>query len=48
MYKCLNFAMCIGSRLNTYLMENGIEPGNKDVLYESTKVRHYPKFNYQT
>lgn len=48
MYKCLNFAMCIVSRLNTYLMENGIEPGNKDVQYESAGVRHSHKLNFQT
>jgi hypothetical protein len=48
MYQSLHGKLCISRRLNTYLMENGIEPGNKDVLYDSTKVRHYPKFNYQT
>lgn len=48
MYQSLHHKLCIGSRLNTYLMENGIEPGNKDVLYESAGVRHSLKLYFQT
>lgn len=45
MFQCLHGKLCRSRRLNTKLMKNGIEPGNKDVSYESDGVRHSPKLS---
>ena len=48
MFQCLHGKLCIAVDLTHKLMENGIEPGNKDVLYESAGVRHSLKLYFQT
>jgi len=45
MFQCLHGKLCVSRRLNTKLMENGIDLSNKDVSYDSAKVRHSPKLS---